>query len=220
MTTVVAEDSRLSVRALDMAPAIEGAMRALLGCQQDDGHWVFELEADATIPAEYVLLRHYRGEPRNADVEQKIASYLRRVQGKHGGWPLYHQGEFDMSASIKAYFALKMIGDTPDAAHMRRAREAILARGGAVNCNVFTRYWIAHLRPQLSRLKLAGSDWRYQVLVFIQEEQIEWFREKIGSPNDVTVLSLEQAIQHWQWNPKVWTPHFSFRADALKRASQ
>lgn len=139
MTTVVAEDSRLSVRALDMAPAIEGAMRALLGCQQDDGHWVFELEADATIPAEYVLLRHYRGEPRNADVEQKIASYLRRVQGKHGGWPLYHQGEFDMSASIKAYFALKMIGDTPDAAHMRRAREAILARGGAVNCNVFTR---------------------------------------------------------------------------------
>lgn len=81
-------------------------------------------------------------------------------------------------------------------------------------------YWIAHLRPQLSRLKLAGSDWRYQVLVFIQEEQIEWFREKIGSPNDVTVLSLEQAIQHWQWNPKVWTPHFSFRADALKRASQ
>lgn len=139
MTTVVAEDSRLSVRALDMAPAIGSSTRALLGCQQDDGHWVFELEADATIPAEYVLLRHYRGEPRNADLEQKIASYLRRIQGKHGGWPLYHRGEFDMSASVKTYFALKMIGDIPDAAHMRRAREAILARGGAVNCNVFTR---------------------------------------------------------------------------------
>ena len=111
----------------------------MLECQRGDGHWVFELEADATIPAEYVLLRHYRGEPRDTDLEQKIAVYLRRIQGKHGGWPLYHQGGFDMSASVKAYFALKMIGDSPDAPHMRQAREAILTRGGAVHCNVFTR---------------------------------------------------------------------------------
>ncbi len=65
--------------------------------------------------------------------------YLRRIQGQHGGWPLYHGGDFDMSASVKAYFALKMIGDSPDAPHMRRAREAILVRGGAVHSNVFTR---------------------------------------------------------------------------------
>lgn len=119
--------------------ALSGATRALFACQQGDGHWVFELEADATIPAEYVLLRHYRGEPVDAEIERKIAVYLRRIQGEHGGWPLYHQGAFDMSASVKAYFALKMIGDTPDAPHMRRAREAILARGGAVHVNVFTR---------------------------------------------------------------------------------
>src|SRR4249919_2330716 len=137
--TAVLEGSRLPLRAVDAEPAIGHAARALLECQRGDGHWVFELEADATIPAEYVLLRHYRGEPRDTDLEKKIAVYLRRVQGKHGGWPLYHQGEFDMSASVQAYFALKMIGDTPDAAHMRRAREAILARGGAANCNVFTR---------------------------------------------------------------------------------
>src|SRR5262249_19704780 len=67
------------------------------------------------------------------------AVYLRRIQGKHAGWPLYHDGDFDMSASVKAYFALKMIGDTTDAPHMRRAREAILARGGALHSNVFTR---------------------------------------------------------------------------------
>ena len=85
------------------------------------------------------LLRHYRGEPTDTHLEQKIAVYLRRIQGKHGGWPLYHHGDFDMSASVKAYFALKMIGDGPDAPHMRQAREAILARGGAVHCNVFTR---------------------------------------------------------------------------------
>ena len=52
--------------------------------------------------------------------------YLRRIQGAHGGWPLFHDGAFDMSASVKAYFALKMIGDDIDAPHMRRAREAIL----------------------------------------------------------------------------------------------
>jgi squalene-hopene/tetraprenyl-beta-curcumene cyclase len=117
----------------------DAAGQALLECQQSDGHWVFELEADATIPSEYILLRHYRGEPRDAALEQKIAKYLRRIQGKHGGWPLYHDGDFDMSASVKAYFALKMIGDSPDVPHMKRAREAILARGGATRCNVFTR---------------------------------------------------------------------------------
>ena len=119
--------------------AADGAGQALLECQQSDGHWVFELEADATIPSEYILLRHYRGEPRDAVLEQKIANYLRRIQGKLGGWPLYHDGDFDMSASVKAYFALKMIGDSPDVPHMKRAREAILARGGATRCNVFTR---------------------------------------------------------------------------------
>jgi len=119
--------------------AADGAGQALLECQKSDGHWVFELEADATIPSEYTLLRHYRGEPRDAALEQKIANYLRRIQGKHGGWPLYHDGDFDMSASVKAYFALKMIGDSPDLPHMKRAREAILARGGAIHCNVFTR---------------------------------------------------------------------------------
>jgi squalene-hopene/tetraprenyl-beta-curcumene cyclase len=119
--------------------AADTAGQALFDCQQSDGHWVFELEADATIPSEYILLRHYRGEPRDAALEQKIANYLRRIQSRHGGWPLYHDGDFDMSASVKAYFALKMIGDSPDVPHMKRAREAILARGGAIHCNVFTR---------------------------------------------------------------------------------
>jgi squalene-hopene/tetraprenyl-beta-curcumene cyclase len=118
---------------------IDRATQALLDLQQADGHWVFELEADVTIPAEYVLLRHYLAEPVDAVLEAKIAAYLRRMQGAHGGWPLFHGGEFDMSASVKAYFALKMIGDAPDAEHMRRARDAILARGGAARTNVFTR---------------------------------------------------------------------------------
>jgi len=123
--------------------SIAAASRALLALQQPDGHWVFELEADATIPAEYVLLRHYLAEPVDAALEAKIAAYLRRIQGEHGGWPLFRDGAFDMSASVKAYFALKMIGDPVDAAHMARARAAIRARGGASRANVFTRFMLA-----------------------------------------------------------------------------
>jgi squalene-hopene/tetraprenyl-beta-curcumene cyclase len=123
--------------------SIASATRALLGFRQSDGHWVFELEADCTIPAEYVLLRHYLGEPVDAGLEGKIANYLRRIQGEHGGWPLVHGGDLDMSASVKAYFALKTIGDSPDAAHMARARGAIRSRGGAIHSNVFTRFMLA-----------------------------------------------------------------------------
>ncbi len=127
----------------DLDRAIAAATQALLACQRADGHFLFELEADATIPAEYVLLRHYLGEPVDAALEAGIAAYLRRIQGAHGGWPLFADGAFDMSASVKAYFALKMIGEEPQAEHMRRAREAIRLRGGAERSNVFTRCLLA-----------------------------------------------------------------------------
>ncbi|MBK5957313.1 squalene--hopene cyclase [Rhodoplanes elegans] len=122
---------------------IRKATDALLSYQQPDGHWVFELEADATIPSEYVLLVHHLGETPDLEVERKIGVYLRRIQGEHGGWPLFQDGDFDISASVKAYFALKMIGDDPEAPHMRRAREAILAHGGGSKVNVFTRIQLA-----------------------------------------------------------------------------
>jgi squalene-hopene/tetraprenyl-beta-curcumene cyclase len=122
---------------------IRGATAALLDRQREDGHWVFELEADATIPAEYVLLVHYLAETPNLGLERKIGVYLRRIQADHGGWPLYHGGALDISATVKAYFALKMIGDDIDAPHMVRAREEILKRGGALKANVFTRILLA-----------------------------------------------------------------------------
>src|SRR5262245_23922924 len=123
--------------------SIEAATRALIALQRRDGHWVFELEADATIPAEYVLLRHYLAEPVDTVLEAKIAAYLRRIQGDHGGWPLFQDGAFDMSASVKAYFALKTIGDSVDAPHMVCARTAIRTHGGASRSNVFTRVMLA-----------------------------------------------------------------------------
>jgi squalene-hopene/tetraprenyl-beta-curcumene cyclase len=127
----------------ELEKAIRAATDGLLREQKPDGHWVYELEADATIPAEYVLLVHYLAETANPELERKIGVYLRRIQGGHGGWPLYHEGAFDISATVKAYFALKMIGDPVDAPHMARAREAIKARGGAIKANVFTRILLA-----------------------------------------------------------------------------
>src|SRR5882724_10698538 len=88
----------------DLEFGISRAVQALIRQQRDDGHWVFELEADATIPSEYVLLRHYLGEPDDLELERKIGVYLRRIQRDHGGWPLFHGGAFDLSASVKAYF--------------------------------------------------------------------------------------------------------------------
>ncbi|MGF6485477.1 squalene--hopene cyclase [Paraburkholderia sp. JPY419] len=123
--------------------SITRATDAILAAQQPDGHWIYELEADATIPAEYVLLVHYLGETPNLELEQKIARYLRRIQLPNGGWPLFTDGALDISASVKAYFALKMIGDPVDAEHMVRARDAILAHGGAEHANVFTRILLA-----------------------------------------------------------------------------
>src|SRR6185312_12812897 len=130
-------------RALErIGQAIVAARDALLGLQQADGHWLFELEADCTIPAEYILMMHYLDEI-EPELERKLAVYLRDHQANHGGWPLYHGGELDLSCTVKVYYALKLVGDDPDAPHMRRAREAILARGGAAHVNVFTRIALA-----------------------------------------------------------------------------
>jgi squalene-hopene/tetraprenyl-beta-curcumene cyclase len=123
--------------------AVARAAAALGAAQRKDGHWVFELEADATIPAEYILLRHYLGEPEDLELEEKIARYLRRIVIPDGGWSLFHDGKFDISASIKAYYALKMTGEDIDAPHMARARDRILAAGGVAKSNVFCRFQLA-----------------------------------------------------------------------------
>ncbi len=136
----------MNVETLTYADGLESsvsrAAAALARRQRADGHFVFELEADATIPAEYVLLEHFLDRIDPA-LEAKIGTYLREQQGTHGGWPLFYDGGFDLSCSVKAYFALRCIGDSPDALHMQRARAAILAAGGAERSNVFTRAQLA-----------------------------------------------------------------------------
>jgi len=131
------------VRSLErLSQAIAAAREGLIALQKPDGHWLFELEADCTIPAEYILMMHYLDEI-DPGLERKLTVYLRERQGADGGWPLYPGGDLNISCTVKAYYALKLAGDDPDAPHMLRAREAILARGGAARVNVFTRIALA-----------------------------------------------------------------------------
>ena len=94
------------------------------------------------------------------ETEARLGAYIRARQADHGGWPLFHGGAFDVSCTVKAYYALKLIGDDPDAPHMVRARKAVLAAGGAARCNVFTRITLALFGqvPWARRTGDAGGD--------------------------------------------------------------
>lgn len=116
----------------------------LLAMQHDDGYWVGELQGDTILESEYILLLAYLGRE-NTDVARRAAAYILTQQTPEGGWSSYPGGPIEISGSVKAYFALKLTGHSPDADYMIRAREAILAAGGAERVNSFTRYYLALL---------------------------------------------------------------------------
>jgi squalene-hopene/tetraprenyl-beta-curcumene cyclase len=121
---------------------VEAAQGWLLGAQRPDGHWCGELEGDTILESEYVIVLHFLGrlaDPRLA----KLARYLRGKQLPEGGWAIYPGGPPEVSGSVKAYLALKLAGDDPEAPHMRRARERIRELGGIDACNSFTKIYLA-----------------------------------------------------------------------------
>ncbi|MDP1971215.1 MAG: squalene--hopene cyclase [Methylobacter sp.] len=122
--------------------AIDRAKTQLIKLQNQEGYWVFELEADCTIPSEYILMMHYMDEIDDA-LQAKIANFLRAQHNEDGSYPLYRGGAGDISCTIKAYYAMKMAGDSIQAAHMVKAREWILVQGGGARANVFTRIMLA-----------------------------------------------------------------------------
>ncbi|OQW68890.1 MAG: squalene--hopene cyclase [Proteobacteria bacterium ST_bin11] len=122
--------------------AIQRAQQKLISLQSPEGYWVFELEADCTIPSEYIMMMHYLDDI-NEELQSKIAVYLRSRQAEDGSCPLFTGGPGDISGSVKTYYALKMAGDSVDAPHMVRLRDWILSQGGAARANVFTRITLA-----------------------------------------------------------------------------
>jgi squalene-hopene/tetraprenyl-beta-curcumene cyclase len=144
MNMGLAQSSSTAIRSksLNLDKAIAKAQQHLLSLQTPEGYWLFELEADCTIPAEYIMMMHYLGEI-DESLQAKIAVYLRARQSADGSYPLFTGGEGDLSCSVKVYYALKMAGDDINAPQMKKLRNYILSQGGAAKANVFTRIALA-----------------------------------------------------------------------------
>ena len=138
----IAPEDRAGPEGSKLRDAVERAQRHLLSLQADDGHWCGELEGDSILESEYALTLHYLGKSGTPKFA-KIAAHLRSQQTSTGGWAIYPGGPTDVSASVKAYFVLKLAGDDPEAPHMRRTREVVLRAGGLEACNSFTKIYLA-----------------------------------------------------------------------------
>ncbi|HEV8438275.1 MAG TPA: squalene--hopene cyclase [Methylomirabilota bacterium] len=126
----------------DVDSAIERAQKHLLSCQAPDGHWVGEAEANSTITSEYLLFCHLTDRV-DRERERKMITYLRCRQLPDGGWNLYEKGPANLSATIKAYFAMKVAGVPPDDPALVQARARIRQGGGPTEADVFTKILLA-----------------------------------------------------------------------------
>jgi squalene-hopene/tetraprenyl-beta-curcumene cyclase len=132
------ESSQAPQQSAALHDAIRRAQQWLLGRQCEAGYWIHELEVDTTLTSEFLMLRRFMGF-RDPGKEAKAVRYLIQSQLSEGGWPIYFGGPPEISASVKAYFALKLAGISGDEPFMQKARAAILERGGVVGTNVFTK---------------------------------------------------------------------------------
>jgi squalene-hopene/tetraprenyl-beta-curcumene cyclase len=127
-----------------LARAIAKAQHNLLRLQHSDGYWCGELFVDSTLCSDYVLFMHWADEI-DAVLEEKCATHIRRRQLPDGGWNIYEGGPSEISASVKAYFALKLAGDLPTAPHMQEARACVLRLGGVPRMNTYAKLYLALL---------------------------------------------------------------------------
>ncbi|MBX3441289.1 MAG: squalene--hopene cyclase [Planctomyces sp.] len=145
MSGLAADAPRLSERQeAEVESNLRRARDWLLDQQHLEGHWIGELEGDSILESEYILLLTYLGRGQS-EIARACANTIRGQQLAGGGWAMFPGGPLEISASVKAYWALKIVGDDPNAEHMRRACEAIRAAGGAEKVNSFTRYYLALL---------------------------------------------------------------------------
>ncbi|GAB6164139.1 squalene--hopene cyclase [Thermostilla marina] len=124
--------------------AVWRTRRWFLGCQAQEGYWQAELEGDSILQSETILLLAYFGKE-GTPLARKLAAHLIETQLPEGGWAMYPGGKLEISGSVKAYFALKLTGYDPSEEPMVRARNAIMAAGGADRVNSFTRFYLALL---------------------------------------------------------------------------
>ncbi len=122
--------------------ALSRAVEHLLGRQDAEGFWRGVLETNVTMDAEDLMMRQFLG-VRTEEQTQATARWIRRHQREDGSWAIYAGGPADPSTTTEAYIALRLAGDAPEAPHMRKAREVVLAHGGLEGTRVFTKMWLA-----------------------------------------------------------------------------
>jgi squalene-hopene/tetraprenyl-beta-curcumene cyclase len=128
-----------------VAAAVDASRRYLFSIQdREEGYWCGELGADTTLVSDYVLLHRLLG-TEDAVRTRKCATEILNRQNEDGGWPIYNAGPSNISASVKAYFALKMAGYPADHPQLQKARERILALGGVTEVNTFTKIYLCFL---------------------------------------------------------------------------
>src|SRR5438105_3878568 len=127
-----------------VAVGIDAARKYLFSRQHEQGYWSGELVADTTLESDYILLHTLLGTG-NKERFQKCANYILRHQNEDGGWPIYINGPSNISASVKAYFGLKLAGYNADHPALVRARKKILEMGGVTQVNTFTKIYLCFL---------------------------------------------------------------------------
>ena len=127
-----------------VSAAIDASRNWLLSQQHEEGYWSGELEADTTLESDYILMHTLLGTS-NQERFQKCANQILRFQNEDGGWPIYNGGPSNISASVKAYFGLKLAGYKPDHPALEKARNKVLELGGVTKVNTFTKIYLCFL---------------------------------------------------------------------------
>lgn len=173
-----------------LSTTIKRTQRYLIERQHGEGYWVGELEGDTILESEYMLLLVWL-EKENEPVFQQCANYILDQQNDDGGWSLYPGGPLEISSSVKAYFVLKIAGHDPHSEYMIRAKEAILAAGGAETVNSFTRYYLAVGSHRLSPSPCGAT----RTDVVTQLDAVQYLRNVVLVANDYCSFIIVMALQ-------------------------
>jgi squalene-hopene/tetraprenyl-beta-curcumene cyclase len=228
------EPRELELRRLQQAVA--QAARHLLSLQVPEGYWLGELEADTTLESDYIFYLHVLGKADREPVA-RLANYIRLRQLPDGAWNVYPGGPAELNATVKAYFALRLAGDSPDEPHMGRARRRIHELGGLESTNSFTRFYLAlvgmvdwdmvpAIPPELMLLPLwffanvyEMSSWTRAIIVplmILYAKKAKW--ELPVSSVDELFRDRAQRLRAFAWGPGLltWRNFFLAMDRALK----
>ena len=142
--SVVPKFGRIDADLADVAKAIDHSTEHVLSLQHPEGYWSGELEADSMLEADYIFL-HVLLESGDPGRLQRAFVEMMRYQNDDGSWSIYPGGPGNISLSVKCYFSAKLMGVTADDPRLIKCREWILAHGGVVACNTFTKMYLCAL---------------------------------------------------------------------------